>query len=177
MLRYLPLLAVAELLVAGLAAAGGVDSGIWLDVPFVKQEREACGAAALSMVMQYWGRSESDSDPAEIRRRLYSPKIHGIYASDLENYLRQHRFDTFNFAGSWQDLKLHLEKGRPLIVALKPGAGSTFLHYVVVAGLDWETDTVLLNDPAQRKLLKQDRLTFEKQWAAAGKWTLLALPR
>jgi hypothetical protein len=35
----------------------------------------------------------------------------------------------------------------------------------------------LLNDPAQRKLLKHDRSGFEKQWSATGKWTLLALPQ
>jgi hypothetical protein len=35
----------------------------------------------------------------------------------------------------------------------------------------------MVNDPAQRKLLKQERSKFEKQWSAAGKWTLLAVPR
>jgi hypothetical protein len=47
----------------------------------------------------------------------------------------------------------------------------------VVAGIDWEKGIVLLNDPAQRKLLKQDRDGFEKQWRFTGKWTLLALPQ
>ena len=36
---------------------------------------------------------------------------------------------------------------------------------------------VMVNDPAQRKLLKQDRSSFEREWSAAGKWTLLALPQ
>jgi len=51
------------------------------------------------------------------------------------------------------------------------------LHYVVIAGLDWEQGLVMVNDPAQRKLLKQDRSSFEREWSAAGKWTLLALPQ
>jgi hypothetical protein len=34
-----------------------------------------------------------------------------------------------------------------------------------------------LNDPARRKLLKQDRVDFEKQWSGVNKWTLLALPQ
>jgi len=29
-------------------------SGIWLDIPFVKQEKDGCGAASIAMVMQYW---------------------------------------------------------------------------------------------------------------------------
>jgi uncharacterized protein YvpB len=52
----------------------------------------------------------------------------------------------------------------------------TPLHYVVVAGVDPAHNFVLLNDPAQRKLLKVDRSTFEKSWNAAGNWALLAVP-
>src|SRR4029434_1062007 len=65
----------------------------------------------------------------------------------------------------------------PLIVALKPSEAGAPLHYVVVAGLDQQAGLVLLNDPARRKLLKQDRADFEKQWSGVNKWTLLALPQ
>ena len=53
------------------------------------------------------------------------------------------------------NIQEQLAKGRPLIVALKPSAGAP-LHYVVVAGLIRENKLVLLNDPAERKLLKQE---------------------
>jgi ABC-type bacteriocin/lantibiotic exporter with double-glycine peptidase domain len=153
-------------------------SGIWLDIPFVKQEKDGCGAASIAMVMQYWQlqRRRSDNPTAEaaqIQRALRSDARHGIYASDMERYFRQNGYATFVFAGDWSDLKQHLEKGRPLIAALKPGS-MVQLHYVVVAGL--EPTLVLLNDPAQRKLLKQDRSRFEQEWKGAGRWTLLALP-
>jgi uncharacterized protein YvpB len=74
-------------------------------------------------------------------------------------------------------LKQHLEKGRPLIAALKPSALESSLHFVVVVGVDPGEGAVYLNDAAQRKLLKQDRPSFEKQWSAVGNWTLLALPK
>jgi uncharacterized protein YvpB len=64
-----------------------------------------------------------------------------------------------------------------LIVALKPSALETSLHYVVVVGIDPEQDVVYVNDAAQRKLLKQDWTGFEKQWSAVEHWTLLALPK
>jgi ABC-type bacteriocin/lantibiotic exporter with double-glycine peptidase domain len=112
----------------------------------------------------------------QILRDLYSQEARGIYASDMESYFQQHGFQAFAFAGEWSDLKQHLGKGRPLIVALKPNRGSP-LHYVVVAGLDTRQDFVLTNDPAQRKLLKQARVDFEKEWKAAGNWTLLAIPQ
>jgi uncharacterized protein YvpB len=48
---------------------------------------------------------------------------------------------------------------------------------LVIAGLNWQDGTILVNDPAQRKLLKEDRATFEREWNATGKWTLLAVPQ
>ena len=62
-------------------------------------------------------------------------------------------------------------------MALKPSALETSLHYVVVVGVDPEQGIVYLNDAADRKLLKQERSTFEKQWSAVRRWTLLALPK
>jgi ABC-type bacteriocin/lantibiotic exporter with double-glycine peptidase domain len=156
--------------------------GSWLDVPFIRQEKDGCGAATLAMVMQYWRKQQarpvdSSADAAEIQRTLYSSKDHGIRASAMERYLEQHGFQIFAFAGKWEDLEQHLAKGRPLIVALKPSAMESSLHYVVVVGTDPEHGLVLLNDAAQRKLLKQERASFEKQWSATGRWTLLALPK
>ena len=152
--------------------------GVWLDVPFVKQEKDGCGAASIAMVIQYWQAQQGQaanqtSDAVQIQRALYSPKAHGIYASDMERYFQENGFRTFTIRGEWEDLKQHLDKGRPLIVALKPAAGA--LHYVVVTGL--AADTVTVNDPAQRKLLQQERATFEREWSAAERWTMLALPQ
>jgi len=167
------------------------DSGVWLDVPFVKQEKDGCGAASVAMVMQYWfdRRNCADGkqagkddcapqvDAAEIYRALYTPDARGVYASAMERYFKQRGFSAFAFRGDWDDLLNHLRKGRPLIVALKPTEAGAPLHYVVVAGMDTGAGLVLLNDPAQRKLLKQDRADFEKQWSGVNKWTLLALPQ
>jgi ABC-type bacteriocin/lantibiotic exporter with double-glycine peptidase domain len=159
-----------------------VPTGAWLDVPFVKQEKNGCGAASVAMVMQYWlklqGRPASDiAQATQIQRALYVPGADGIYASAMERYFQEHGFRTFSFRGDWEALQQHLQKGRPLIVALKPSGADSSLHYVVVAGLDSEHRLLLLNDPARRKLLKQDRSSCEKQWSSTGKWTLLALPQ
>jgi ABC-type bacteriocin/lantibiotic exporter with double-glycine peptidase domain len=161
--------------------AAAEPAGIWLDVPFVKQEKNGCGAASIAMVMQFWQRQQgqpfgANSDAAHIQLSLYSPQVHGTHASDLERYLEQHGFRTFAFQGTADDLRQHLEKGRPLIVALKPAKRAP-LHYVVVAGLDLENNLVLLNDPAERKLLKQELASFAKEWKDAGNWTLLAVPQ
>jgi predicted double-glycine peptidase len=171
-------IAVVLLGVCGVLRAAD-PRGVWLDVPFVKQEKDGCGAAAIAMVMQYWQAKSAQpandvSDAGQIQQTLYSAKAHGIYASDMERYFQENGYRTFTIRGQWQDLEQHTNKGRPLIVALKPSSGAP-IHYVVVAGLGEET--VMINDPAQRKLLQQDRSAFEREWSAAGQWTLLALPQ
>lgn len=156
-------------------------SGSWVDVPFVAQPREGCGAASISMVMDYWANQEHSAPPAAsqvsvIQKQLYSPKDHGITASDMEKYLRENGYLVFAFSGTWRDLEQQLSKGRPLIVALQPH-GQTDLHYVVVAGVDTARGLVMMNDPAERKLLTQERAGFEKDWSATHNWMLLAVPQ
>lgn len=160
-------------------------------MPFVKQPAEGCGAASIAMIMQYWEHQDlnalrlsavranetpSTSDVVHIQQELYSKPAHGIYASDLQQYLATHGFATYVVHGDLALLTHHIERGRPLIVALKPTVVPA-LHYLVVAGVDPSEHTVLVNDPAQRKLLKVDSAAFEKEWQATGNWTLLALPR
>ena len=162
---------------ATLALAGG---GLWLDVPFVRQEAHGCGAACIAMVCRYWRAqghaSIADPDPAAILKQLYAPNSRGIYGADMERYLHSAGFDTFAIRGELPDLKAHLRKGRPLIVGLGP-AGQRDLHFAVVAGMDETGDSILLNDPAVQKLRRVGRKDFEKQWGITGNWTLLAVPR
>jgi predicted double-glycine peptidase len=167
------------LLVASVGFAQA-SAAMWIDVPFVAQPREGCGAASLSMVMEYWAGKQGkavgpDSDVKRIQEELYSPREHGIPAEAMGEYLRHHGFQALAFAGRWSDLEQHVAKGRPLIVALKP-QGQSELHYVVIDGVDSGRGFVTMNDPADRKLLNEERTRFEKEWSATHNWTLLALP-
>jgi len=169
--------AVGFLCAAALAAD---SSNLWLDVPFVEQTKDGCGAASIAMVMQYWEHQQGQpvsvgAEPSQIFHALYSDTAHGIYASAMARYFQSKGFRAFAFAADWMDIERQLHYGRPLIVALKPDAGPA-LHYVVVAGLDQPQQLVLVNDPAQRKLLKEDQTEFEREWKAAGNWALLAVP-
>jgi len=157
-------------------------AGVWLDVPFAKQSEDGCGSAAISMVLQYWNARGALMDPqradaALIQKQLYSPKAHGIYASDMESYLMESGFRVFRLDGEWKDLVEHLKQGRPLIVSLQPGNSKAPLHYVVVTGIDWQSGAVFINDPARSKLLRIERAEFEKEWRANRNWMLLAVPQ
>jgi ABC-type bacteriocin/lantibiotic exporter with double-glycine peptidase domain len=156
-------------------------AGVWLDVPFVKQSEDGCGSAAISMVLQYWNAHGARINPrrgdsALIQKQLYSRKARGIYASDMEGYLKESGFRVFLLDGEWKDLEEQLKQGRPLIVSLQPGNIKAPLHYVVVTGIDWQSGAVFINDPARGKLLRTERGEFEKEWRPNRNWMLLALP-
>lgn len=171
------LLAISMLIPSPPAQTG---PGEWIDVPFVVQPRDGCGAASLAMVMQYWAAQQhraagAAGDVAAIQRQIFSPRQHGSSPESMEAYLKQNGFEAFALSGTWNDLVQHIGKGRPLIVALRP-RGQTELHYVVIAGIDPARNLVIMNDPADRKLLPIERADFERDWSATHNWTLLALP-
>jgi uncharacterized protein YvpB len=179
LLRLAGVAAVVTLSMCAAAAAPGL-AGLWLDVPFVQQQKNGCGAASIAMVMQYWEQHQGqsplpESEPSQIFRALYSDSAHGIYASAVLRYFQQNDYRAFAFSGRWDDIERELQKGRPLIAALEPGPGES-LHYVVVVGLDAPQHIVLVNDPARRKLLSENQSQFDREWKAAGYWTLLAVP-
>ena len=158
-----------------LASLVWAESGaLWVDVPFVGQEKNGCGAASIAMLLRYW--SHENADPHQIYEALYSGDALGIRGAEVERFLREKGFRTFVFQGAWADIEQHLAKGRPLMVCLNEGRAGP-RHYVVVAGIDPARNLVLINDPARRKLLKIERGVFEKDWSAAERWTLLALPQ
>lgn len=168
------MLVVVVLFAGSMLPAG---TGVWLDVPFVKQPEKGCGAATIAMVLRYWKQNNQSFsiDPVQIQKVLYSKEAEGIYATDMEKYFLEQGFKTYVFRGEVSDLEQHLSKGRPLIVCL--GQRHKPLHYVVVAGVDLTEGVVLVNDPAERKLMKIPRDQFEQKWDVKNRWTLLAVPQ
>ena len=156
-------------------------AGLWLDVPFVKQPETGCGAAAISMLLQYWKAHGASIDPqrfdaAVIQGKLYSQKARGIFASDMADYIRDSGFRVFPLKGEWKDLSEHLKLGRPLIVGLQPEHAKAPAHYVLIVGIDSQNTAVFLNDPARGKLIRVSRAEFESQWLPDQNWMLLAIP-
>ena len=151
-----------------------LSNAAWIDVPFTRQEKNGCGSASVWMLMEYWGGAAGS--PEEIQQVLYSKEAGGIFASDMEKFLAGHGFQTVSFAGQWSDLADNVSKGRPLVVSIEANARGTPLHYLLVVGVDESRQIVLVNDPAQRKLLPMARSDFEKRWDAMNRWTLLAVP-
>jgi ABC-type bacteriocin/lantibiotic exporter with double-glycine peptidase domain len=142
-----------------------------LPVPFVPQEKDACAAASLAMVLKYWNAKASE---AEIAAALLEPELHGIKGSRLAEFAQQRGFKAIAYEGDLAQLRDYVSKGRPLIVALTVGRDQ--YHDVVVVGFDDPRDTILVNDPALGAGRPMARTTFEKRWSGSGHWTLLVLP-
>jgi ABC-type bacteriocin/lantibiotic exporter with double-glycine peptidase domain len=156
--------------------------GTLIDVPFVRQTRDGCGSASISMVIRYWEKKGGQSAPPaadamKIQAALFSHAAGGIPASMIQKYFQESGYRAFAFQGEWEDLKHHIEQGRPLIVSLRAGGPFAPLHYVVVVGIDPNRGFVFLNDPAQQKMLRVSREGFESEWNPTHNWTLLAVPQ
>ena len=149
-----------------------------VDVPFVRQEKNGCGAASVAMVMQYWT-AERQQDtakgpaPIEIYNDLYRPDLRSITLLAMRQYLDRHGFHAFTLRGGMPDLELHISKGRPIIVGLRKRPKAN-IHFAVFAGLD--NEWVWLNDPTKRKPRRMKRAKFERSWSLADGWLLLAAP-
>src|SRR4029077_12448708 len=64
-----------------------MSGSLWVDVPFVKQEKSGCGSASVWMILQYWN-AGSVPPVEEIHHDLYSAEVEGVYARDIERYFR-----------------------------------------------------------------------------------------
>jgi ABC-type bacteriocin/lantibiotic exporter with double-glycine peptidase domain len=148
-----------------LVLAATVDLG----VPFVPQEKETCGAAALAMVLGYWGRPVPH---AEIAMALAEPELAGIRGSRLQSFARERGLFALAYEGDLAQLRDYVARGRPVIVAWKTGRDR--FHDVVVVGFDG--DTLLVNDPAEGASRRVSARVFEERWAGTHHWSLLVMP-
>jgi predicted double-glycine peptidase len=140
-----------------------------LNVPFVPQQKDTCGAAALAMVLAYWGQPVPHD---EIAGALLKKELRGIAGSDLERFAQERGLTATAYKGDLGNLGDFLAKGRPVIVAWDMGRGR--FHDVVVVGLSGQD--VIVHDPARGALRREPVRRFERRWQGAGHWTLLVTP-
>ncbi|WP_456393033.1 C39 family peptidase [Persephonella sp.] len=143
-----------------------IFSGVFaqvLEVPFVKQQSEFCGPAALSSVLRYYN---LDISQEEIAKKVYIPKLKGALLSDLENYARSLGFKTISGQGSINKIKEFIDSKKPVIVLVDYGL--LFIsspHYLVVVG--YNKNGFIVHD-GYRAFEEIPYRKFRKLWKKLG---------
>lgn len=140
-------------------------------VPFFKQQRHQCAAAALATVFAYYDRSVP---PHRIGREIYSPALRGALMPDMENYAARLGFETESGQGTAERLKKSVLERKPVIVLVDNGVWlASRPHYLVVFGFN-ERGFVAHdgNDPA----VSIGYEAFQKRWEKMGAPYLIVHP-
>lgn len=112
-------------------------------VPFVKQQDDFCGPAAMASLMQFYGQHISQE---EIADKVYTPKLEGALISDMENYAREQGYAVEVSEGNIDRLTSLIDEGTPVIMLVDRGVWKVSVpHYYVVYGYNAGKETFLLH--------------------------------
>jgi hypothetical protein len=145
-----------------------------LDVPIVKQTRERCGQAALSMVLRYYRAA-----PAALQEvdAVYDPVLRGSLITDLAGAARRAGYEAAVATLTPDSLIALLRDGVPPILLYQNGRGPlTVRHFGVVTGWDAAEASFTLHDGTARpRVTRRDDLV--KRWQTAGSQALIVRQR
>jgi ABC-type bacteriocin/lantibiotic exporter with double-glycine peptidase domain len=144
----------------------------WVDgVSFVAQRTEQdCGAAALAMVLSYWG---VEADTKDLAAAVPAARGRGLKAGELRELARARGLEAFVIKGEPDHILAEIQRRHPLIVGLAQRAGRDVIgHYEVVIGFNHARLEILTLDPAAgwRVSSYQD---FAAEWAGAGQLAMV----
>ena len=178
--------ALAALVLTGACAAPGEPrpasdflsrDAVVLELPvLVQDEMYSCGLVALSALCRY----DAVPVPEAESRRLaeLARERHGLSGGEVRDALQRLGFEVFLYEGALDrgpaGAYSQIDAGRPLIVMLSPDGEHH--HYALLLGYDEPRGTVCLLDPARGQVLLPVA-AFERDWARARHFTLLAVPR
>ena len=145
-----------------------------LEVPLVRQGKDyTCGAAAVEMVLQFYG---FDSMSSDLMKELNTTKS-GTEIEDIREAFRKRGFEITEKQGATvEDLKKNIDLEHPVILTLQawpddpqPGweSGYSNGHYVVAIG--YGDEFIVFADPSS---IRMDYLTNDnlmKRWHDVGK--------
>src|SRR5262245_21274798 len=78
-----------------------------LEVSYVPQVKDTCGAASLAMVMRYW---EKDVSHDAIAGKLLKPELSGIAGSQLQDFARDSGMTATAYVGDMDLVREYLGK-------------------------------------------------------------------
>lgn len=139
--------------------------------PFFPQQAYQCGPAALATVLHVAGVPRS---PEELTPQVYLPERRGSLQVDMLGGIRRQGVAAVRLAPTLEALFKEVAAGHPVVVFQNLGLrAAPVWHYAVLIGYDLERGTVVLRSGEQARLEMPLR-TFQRTWARAGNWAVLA---
>ena len=143
------------------------------NVPFIAQEDYQCGPAALAMAAQHAG---VQRDMATWVEQVYVPARQGALQTEMLAASRRNGLPAYTLAPRIDALLREVAAGNPVLVLQNLAFGwSPVWHYAVVVGFDQGQGTVTLHS-GRTAHMPMLLTTFERTWARAERWAMVALP-
>ena len=143
-------------------------------VPFIAQEENQCGPAALGMALKAAGLDISQDTLTE---ELYIPARSGSLQVEMLAAARRHGMLAYALEPELNSVLTEIASGNTVIVLQNLGlfAFRPYWHYAVVLGYDLERGEILLHTGKHARRAISARL-FEFTWKDGGRWAMVALP-
>ena len=142
-------------------------------VPFYSQSTHQCGPAALATVLNAGGVMVS---PKELTDQVYLPGRAGSLQVEMLAATRRHGLLAYPLVPHMQNIFAEVAGGTPVVVLQNLGLDWwPVWHYAVVIGYDLSQQEVILRSGLEPRLV-MPLSTFERTWARAGYWAMLAVP-
>lgn len=143
------------------------------DVPFFAQDDYECGPAALAMVA---GAAGVHLLPQTLVEQVYLPGRQGSLQVEMLAAGRRHGLVPYALKPDLEVLLREVAAGHPVLVFQNLAfAVSPVWHYAVVIGFDRKRNLLLLHSGRTQRM-EMSLFTFERTWARAQNWAMVALP-
>ena len=142
-----------------------------MTVPFIKQDKNHCAPASLSMILESLGKK---TDLRLLSSQMITPGASGTYSTDLISSIRRQGMLGVE-VNNLENLLVEISAGNPVLVF--QNLGFSFYprwHYAVALGYELKGPDMILHSGTD-KYLKTDMRLFERTWELAGNWGLVIL--
>lgn len=143
------------------------------EVPFVAQEDNFCGPAALKMVL---AGAQADASLDELKRAVFLPGRQGSLQAEMLAAPRRHGLVGYKLAPKLEDVLREVAAGTPVIVLQDYGVWPVSAwHYAVVIGYDYPMHRVILHTGV-KPAMDMPFAVLEYLWKKSDYWAMVAVP-
>jgi tetratricopeptide (TPR) repeat protein len=142
-------------------------------VPFVAQEENLCGPAALKMAL---AGAQIDVGLDQLKREVFLPGRQGSLQAEMLAAPRRHGTIPYKLAPKLEDVLREVAAGTPVIVLQDYGVWPVSAwHYAVVVGYDYPRRRAILNTGLKAGM-EMPFAVLEYLWKQSGYWAMVVQP-